>query len=106
MKTSRKPADSIRFHLQELANGVYAVIHVTGGAAIGNASIVDLGDRTLVYDSLFTPQAGEDLRAAAEALTDRPTDVVINSHYHNDHVWATRCSMKTRTSSPRWRRTG
>ena len=59
----------------------------SGCAAIGNAGIVDLGDCTLVYDSLFTPQAAEDLRAAAEALFDRPIDMVINSHWHNDHIW-------------------
>ena len=60
------------FRLERLVEGIYAAIHVDGGAAIGNAGIVDLGDRTLVYDTFFTPQAGEDLRAAAEALTGRP----------------------------------
>ncbi len=40
-----------------------------------------------MYDSLFTPQAGEDLRLAAEALFGRPVDAVIDSHWHNDHIW-------------------
>jgi glyoxylase-like metal-dependent hydrolase (beta-lactamase superfamily II) len=70
-----------------LADGVYAAIHIAGGAAIGNAGIIDLGDRTLIYDTTFTPQAGDDLRAAAEVLTGRPIHAVINSHYHNDHIW-------------------
>lgn len=78
---------SKHFRLQQLAEGVYAAIHIGGGAAIGNAGIIDLGDRTLMYDTLFTPQAGEDLRAAAEALFGRPVDAVINSHWHNDHIW-------------------
>ena len=78
---------SKHFRLQQLAKGVYAAIHVGGGAAIGNAGIVDLGGRTLVFDTFFTPQAAEDLRTAAEALTGRPIDAVINSHYHNDHIW-------------------
>jgi cyclase len=80
-------ARSKHFRLEQLEAGVYAAIHVDGGAAIGNAGIVDLGDRTLVYDTFFTPQAAEDLRAAAEVLTGRPVDFVINSHYHNDHIW-------------------
>jgi glyoxylase-like metal-dependent hydrolase (beta-lactamase superfamily II) len=85
--TDRTLARTKHFRLEQLEAGIYAAIHVDGGAAIGNAGIVDLGDRTLVYDTFFTPQAGEDLRAAAEALTGRPVDVVINSHYHNDHIW-------------------
>jgi len=87
MKTLRQLPVCKHFRLQELADGVYAAIHIEGGTAIGNAGIVDLGGRTLVYDSLFTPQAGEDLRLAAEALFGRPVDAVINSHWHNDHIW-------------------
>jgi cyclase len=81
------PDYSKHFRLQKLAKGVYAAIHIGGGAAIGNAGIVDLGGRTLVFDTFFTPQAAEDLRTAAEALTGQPIDAVINSHYHNDHIW-------------------
>ncbi len=44
-----------------------------------NAAIVDLGDRTLVFDTLATLQAARDLRAAAERLTGRAPAVVVNS---------------------------
>ena len=87
MKIHPQVPESDHFRIEQMAEGVYAVIHIDGGAAIGNAGIVDLGDRTLVYDSLFTPHAAEDLRAAAEALFDRPVDMVIDSHWHNDHIW-------------------
>jgi len=87
MKSDRQLPDSKHFRLQQLADGVYAVIHIDGGAAIGNAGIVDLGDRTLIFDTFLTPQAAADLPAAAEALTGRPVDAVINSHWHNDHIW-------------------
>ena len=87
MKAVRQLPVSKHFRLQQLADGVYAAIHIAGGTAIGNAGIVDLGDRTLVYDAFFTPQAGEDLRIAAEALAGRPVDAVIDSHWHNDHIW-------------------
>jgi glyoxylase-like metal-dependent hydrolase (beta-lactamase superfamily II) len=87
MKSNRQPPDSKHFRLQQLADGVYAAIHIDGGAAIGNAGIVDLGDRTLIYDTFIAPQAAEDLRTAAEALTGRPVDAVLNSHWHNDHIW-------------------
>ena len=87
MTTDRQPPGSKHFRVQQLADGIYAVIHIDGGAAISNAGIVDLGNRTLVYDSLFTPHAAEDLRTTAEALAGRPIDAVINSHWHNDHIW-------------------
>jgi cyclase len=87
MKTNRQLPGSKHFRLQQLADGVHAAIHIDGGAAISNAGIVDLGDRTLVYDAFLAPQAAADLTAAAEALTGRPIDAVINSHWHYDHIW-------------------
>jgi cyclase len=87
MNSNRLLPDSKHFRLQQLADGVYAAIHIDGGAAIGNAGIIDLGDRTLIYDTFIAPQAAEDLRTAAEAVTGRPVDAVIDSHWHNDHIW-------------------
>jgi cyclase len=87
MKSNRQLPDSKHFQIQQLADGVYAAIHIAGGAAIGNAGIVDLGDRTLIYDTFIAPQAAADLCTAAEALTGRPIDAVIDSHWHNDHIW-------------------
>jgi cyclase len=78
---------SRHFHLEQLAKGVYAAINAEEGWAICNAGIVDLGDRTLVYDAFTSPQAASDLKDAAERLTGRSVCLVINSHYHNDHIW-------------------
>lgn len=70
----------------ELAAGVWAAAHEDHGYAVSNAGIVDLGDRTLVFDTFLTPEAAAELRAAAEALTGRPAALVVNSHAHNDHI--------------------
>jgi glyoxylase-like metal-dependent hydrolase (beta-lactamase superfamily II) len=78
---------SRHFNLEQLADGVYAAIHAEEGWAICNAGIIDLGDRTLVYDSFMSPQAASDLRRAAEILTGHPVHLLINSHPHNDHIW-------------------
>src|SRR4030042_1950495 len=78
---------SRHFHLEQLAEGVYAAINAEEGWAICNAGIVDLGDRTLIYDSFMSPQAANDLRQTAESLTGRSVHLVINSHPHNDHIW-------------------
>ncbi len=75
------------FTVHRLSDGVFAAIATTGGAAISNAGILDLGGRTAIYDTCMTPRAGQGLRAAALQLTGREPDLVINSHYHNDHIW-------------------
>ena len=78
---------SRNFRLEQLSDGVYAGIHSDGGWAISNAGIIDLGDRTIVFDTFMTPAAAKDLRQAAESFTGRLVHSVINSHYHNDHIW-------------------
>jgi glyoxylase-like metal-dependent hydrolase (beta-lactamase superfamily II) len=87
MKRNGKLFESKHFRLQQVADGIYAALHTNGGWAISNAGIVDLGDRTLIFDTFLTPRAAADLRAAAESLTGRPVGIVVNSHYHNDHIW-------------------
>jgi glyoxylase-like metal-dependent hydrolase (beta-lactamase superfamily II) len=84
---SKASFNSRHFRLEQLADGVYAAINKEEGWAICNAGIIDLGDRTLVYDAFMTPAAAKELREAAERLTGRPVHAVINSHYHNDHIW-------------------
>jgi glyoxylase-like metal-dependent hydrolase (beta-lactamase superfamily II) len=75
------------FQLEQVAQGVYAAIVPEGSAAQGNAGIVDLGNRTLVFDTFCILQAARELREAAEELTGRPVDYVVNSHWHADHVY-------------------
>ncbi len=76
---------SEHFELTALAGGVYAAIATPMGGGYSNAGIIDLGDRTLVFDAFETPQAAVDLRAAAEQLTGCPPSHVIISHAHGDH---------------------
>lgn len=78
---------SQHFRLEQLLDGVYAAIGIEGtGSGGSNAGIIDLGGQVLVFDTFLTPQAGDDLRAAAEHLTGRPVAYVINSHWHADHI--------------------
>ena len=74
------------FRLESLADGVYAAIAEPRGFALCNAGIVDLGGTTLVFDAMLTPQAGTALGQAAARLTGRPVGLLVNSHYHGDHV--------------------
>ncbi|MFI5185959.1 MAG: MBL fold metallo-hydrolase [Chitinophagales bacterium] len=82
-----QPPPSKNFSIQQLAPGVWAAIqNDKGGHAISNAGIVDLGDRTLVFDAFINPDAAAELKQAAEQLTKHPVSFVINSHFHDDHI--------------------
>ena len=76
---------SEHFDLNQLSEGVFAAIATPQGAAYSNAGIIDLGDRTLIFDTLDTPLAARDLCAAAESLTGQPVSIIVISHVHSDH---------------------
>jgi len=84
----RKPqTGSKNFFIQQLAPGVWAAIqNDNGGHAISNAGIVDLGNKTLVFDAFINPDAANELKQTAEQLTQHPVSFLINSHYHDDHI--------------------
>lgn len=75
------------FELVELAPGVHAAVADITGAAVGNAAIIDTGDKTLVIDSFMTAQAARELRAEAVRLTGRSVFLLANTHWHSDHTW-------------------
>jgi cyclase len=76
---------SEHFTLHPLEDGVYAAIATELGAGFSNAGLVDLGDRTLVFDAFEKPQASDDLLKACLQLTGRSPETVIISHWHPDH---------------------
>jgi len=73
------------FEIQELADGVYAAVGPQEGLCHSNAGIVDLGDRTLVFDTLTLPSYGEDLARACREFTGREPSWIALSHFHSDH---------------------
>jgi cyclase len=78
--------ESKHFQIEPLADGVYAVIASEQGYAISNAGIVDIGDKTIIFDTFISPTAAEDLLKAAVQLGSHESLFVVNSHYHNDHI--------------------
>ena len=73
---------SKHFTVQQLEPGVWAVINNDQyGHAICNAGIIDLGDKTVIFDPLMNIDAANDLKRVAMELTHKPVSIVINSHY-------------------------
>jgi glyoxylase-like metal-dependent hydrolase (beta-lactamase superfamily II) len=46
-----------------------------------------LGGLIVVFDTFLTPQAANDLKQFSLDMLGGVPDVVVNSHYHNDHLW-------------------
>ena len=77
---------SEHFEIHELADGVYAVVGDQDGLCHSNAGIVDLGDQTLILDTLTLPSYGTDLAKASRELTGRDPSWIVFTHYHADHL--------------------
>jgi glyoxylase-like metal-dependent hydrolase (beta-lactamase superfamily II) len=73
------------FEIRTLADGVYAAIGPQDGLCHSNAGIVDLGNRTIVFDTLTLPSYGADLARACRELTGRDPAWIAISHFHADH---------------------
>ena len=78
---------SEHFTFNELAEGVWAAIVKPTGLAASNSGIVDLGDRTVVFDSTLSLASAVDLGNVAEHLTGRQVACVLTSHGDRDHVF-------------------
>ena len=78
---------SENFTVEKIAPGVWAAINNKNyGKAISNAGIIDMGNKTIVFDAFMTPEAAWELKNIAKQLTGKPVTLVINSHFHTDHV--------------------
>jgi len=78
--------ESKHFQIEPLAEGVYAAVASEQGYAVCNAGIVDIGNKTIIFDTFISPDAAKDLLKAAKQLTSHKATCVVNSHYHNDHI--------------------
>jgi glyoxylase-like metal-dependent hydrolase (beta-lactamase superfamily II) len=83
--THPKTPQSDHFTYYEPAEGVWAhgKTHRPGGEQLR----LDLGDRTLVFDTTLSPASAADLRTTAESLTGRSVACVLTSHGDTDHVF-------------------
>jgi len=85
MTHGSKSFSSPHFQIEELAEGVFAVLGEREGLCHSNAAIIDLGDQTLVLDTLTLPSYGDDLARACRELTGRDPSWIAFTHYHADH---------------------
>jgi glyoxylase-like metal-dependent hydrolase (beta-lactamase superfamily II) len=76
---------SKHFVIEEISVGVYVALGMKGERPqMANSGIIDLGERTLVFDTGLTPYTAQDLRKVAIEITGRDPTYVVNSHWHDD----------------------
>jgi cyclase len=72
--------------LTKLAENVFLRIASADSNAVSNSGIIILDHSVLVFDTHFTPEAGQALLAATKTITSKPVRYVVNSHWHADHT--------------------
>lgn len=83
------PAQNQTLEIVELGAGVYAAIYseFRMDPIQGNSLIVVGDDGVLVVDAGRTPHSARALIAEIRRRTDKPVRVVVNTHWHDDHVF-------------------
>ena len=70
-----------------LADGVYAYFQPDGGWCVSNAGIIVGDTGTAIVDTAATERRSRLLAEEVARVSPRPPDVVINTHFHGDHVF-------------------
>jgi glyoxylase-like metal-dependent hydrolase (beta-lactamase superfamily II) len=79
--------DSPFFTLYRLDDGIFAVIATDHALTGANAGFFDLGDHVILFDTLAAPKAIQDLLRAVQKFISKPLTMVVNSHFHGDHIY-------------------
>lgn len=90
MEFERIKFDSFYFDIIQLSEGIYGIIFNQELGASSNAGLFDLGNISVIFDTLMDPWATKDLIRATKQITKREPFLLINSHYHLDHIFGNR----------------
>lgn len=76
------------FDVQQLAEGVYAVIRKEpAGFMVDANNVFIIGDTdVVVVDANGAPGITREVLAALRRITPKPVRYVVNTHYHDDHI--------------------
>ena len=90
MKYEKIEFESIYIDIYKLSEGIYATIFNQEIGPSSNAGFIDLGNMTIIFDTLMDPWSTKDLIKASKLITNKEPSLLINSHYHLDHVFGNR----------------
>jgi len=81
-------SQAANFDVQQLAEGVYAVIRrEPPGFMVDANNVFIIGDTdVVVVDANGAPGITREVLAALRRITNKPVRYVVNTHYHDDHI--------------------
>ncbi|MFW9995154.1 MAG: MBL fold metallo-hydrolase [Candidatus Odinarchaeota archaeon] len=85
MKLEQLNFDSEFFKLYQI-NNCYAAIEIFAADTGSNAGFIDLGDKVIVIDTFLNIDAAKDMKRAIDQYCRAEKLIVINTHFHADHV--------------------
>ncbi|HVF44108.1 MAG TPA: MBL fold metallo-hydrolase [Pyrinomonadaceae bacterium] len=89
LSCSAAPAQAQKLEVLKIADGVYgAIFSEPRMDPVESNSLVVIGDDgVLVLDANRTPASARAVIAEIRKLTDKPVRYVVNSHWHDDHIF-------------------
>lgn len=90
-------AQNQKLEVVKLADGVYAAVYseFRMDPVEGNSLIVVTDGGVIVLDSGRTPDSARAIIAEIRKLTDKPVRYVVNSHWHDDHIFGNQGYQET-----------
>jgi cyclase len=78
-----------QYSINKLTNDIYTLTWVLtpGIPAIGNSTFIIGEDDVIVVDTGLSRAGGEAILAGLRRLTNKPVSMVINTHWHGDHIF-------------------
>lgn len=73
--------------VEEVSSGIFAYIQPDGSWFLNNAGFVVGPEGVIAIDSTSTARRARALFAALRRLTEKPVQVLVNTHSHGDHTW-------------------
>nr|AKT74295.1 TxnC3 [Streptomyces bottropensis] len=73
--------------LTRLADDVYAYLQLPGGWCLNNAGLVVGPDASVLVDTAATEARAAHLHDQVVTVAPRGPDIVVNTHFHGDHVF-------------------
>ncbi|MDT0306497.1 MBL fold metallo-hydrolase [Streptomyces sp. DSM 44917] len=74
-------------HLEEIADGVHAHLQPDGSWCLSNAGLLVRGSASLLVDTAATGRRARRLRELVAGVTAEPPRLLVNTHFHGDHVF-------------------
>jgi len=71
--------------IQEVADGIFTIVHGQGEVGVANANFIIQGKQALVVDTMTFPEMTANM-VREIALHDAHVENVINTHHHIDHM--------------------